>query len=172
MSHSTYPDMYDGSYLDSKPTSPYDQYYRAMSTSSSVPPRRLTRIFEPADLAVRRYDPIDANMPYWFRHTRNKESTTYAADAAHRSMWHDVQGRRAQDIGWSSKSYVSDGGYGGRMQYVNDRGYGARQMYKSGRGVEEEEQSWWYGRKDRWVAEKPKETPLFRKEKMYIVRRR
>jgi hypothetical protein len=69
MSHSPYQDRSYHSFPDSKPTSSYDKYYRSMA---ATPPRRPTRIIEPAELAVRRYDPIDVNMPSWFRHTRKK----------------------------------------------------------------------------------------------------
>jgi hypothetical protein len=169
MSHSPYQDRSYHSFPDSKPTSSYDKYYRSVA---ATPPRRPTRIIEPAELAVRRYDPTDVNMPSWFSHTRKKESTTYAAHAAHTSMWQDVQGRRGQEIGWASKQCVNDGGYAASVQYVNDSGYGVREQYKVGQGVEEEEQTWWYGSRDHWVGEKAKERPLFRKEKMYIVRRR
>jgi hypothetical protein len=186
-SSSYFKNDYYHSYHDAKPISSYEQYYRAMAASLLTPPRHNTGIVEPVDVAVRRYAPIlGANMPSWFKHKRNPEATSYAAHAAHLSMWEDVHGRRAQEVGWryvKDDGYVRRGeymkgyGYGGREQYVNSDGYGAREQYaQAGRRrlEEEEEQMWWYGRRDRWVGakEKEKEKPRFRKDKMYIVRRR
>jgi hypothetical protein len=163
-------DYYHGDH-DSKPTSAYRQCSGAITNSSATPSHRNTRIFEPADFTrARREVPSETTMPSWFKHSRVTDAKSYAAHAAHVSMWQEVHGIRVQSGVWAQERYVDRDG--AREQYMAAYS-GARQARRRRIGldtVKEEEQMWWFGRKDTWCNKQEKLTD--KKDRLYIVRRK